>query len=261
MNTETEEVKKVLKWVWIVFVVLAVFLSVQTIGAFKNLGNIEPASNTISVSGSGEAFSVPDIAAFSFSVSAEAQEVSEAQRQVTERMNIILAKLKSFGIEDRDIKTNNYSIWPKYVSERDICLEGFCPPIKQVQDGYTASHSITLKIRKTEDAGTLLALVGENGATNLSGISFTTDDPDKIMAEARADAIEDAREKAKILSKELGVRLVRVVSFHDNTGGSVPLYYAEAKGSDSISVSTPIPDIPAGENKVNVNVAIVYEIR
>lgn len=261
MNANTEEVKKVLKWVWVVLIVLAMFLAVETLGAFKNLRSIDPTFNSISVSGVGEAVSIPDIAVFSFVVSADAKVASDAQGQVTKSMDIILTKLKALGIEEKDINTTDYSLLPKYTYESAICSSAFCPPSRKIQDGYTASHNVSVKVRKTEDVGEALALAGENGATGLSNISFVVDDPDKILDEARAEAITDAREKAGLLSKELGVRLVRVVSFYDNTGGGPMPYYAESLGGDMVKTSTPAPTIPIGENKVNVSVTIVYEIR
>lgn len=262
MDTNTEEVQKILKWVWVVLIVLAVFLAVETLGALKNLRGINPSYNSISVSGVGEAVSIPDIAMFSFTVSSDAKLVSDAQGKVTEKVDAILAELKSLGIEEKDIKTTDYSVWPKYVSRQAICSPTYCPPSRQVQDGYTASHSISVKIRKTEDAGKALAVVGENGATNLSNISFTIDDPDKILDQARAEAIKDAKDKAKMLAKELGVRLVRVVSFYDNTGGGPTPYLTEGMGGDIIKASSmSAPTIPTGENKVTVDVTVVYEIR
>ncbi|OHA89787.1 MAG: hypothetical protein A3C70_00840 [Candidatus Zambryskibacteria bacterium RIFCSPHIGHO2_02_FULL_43_14] len=258
----TQEMQKILKWVWIVLIVLAVFLAVETLGALKYLRDINPAYNSISVSGTGEVISVPDVATFSFAVSADASEVSDAQKLVTEKTEVILTELKSLGIEEKDIKTTDYSVWPKYTYESMVCSSTFCPPSRQVPDGYTANHSISIKIRKTQDAGKALALVGAKGATNLSGISFTVDDPEKMLNEARSKAITDAKNKAKILSQELGVRLVRVVNFYDNTGGGPMPYYAEGMGADSIKTSTmPVPTIPMGENKVTVNVTVIYEIR
>lgn len=262
MNTNTDEFQRVLKWTRIALVVLAVFLAAQALGSIKNLNSIDPAYNSISVTGEGEAVSVPDVAAFSFTVSAEAREVSDAQAQVTEKMNNILAGLKELGIEDRDIKTTEYSVWPKYSYVPVACMPTYCPPSRQVQDGYTANHSVYVKVREMENAGKTLALAGERGATNLSGLSFTVDDPDQVMNEARAEAIADAKSKAKTLSKELGVKLVRVVSFYDNTGGPMP-YYAEGLGGDAMlrSAVAPAPTLPAGENKVKVNVTVIYEIR
>lgn len=243
-------------------VVLTVFLAAQALGALKELKGVDPAYNSISVTGEGEIVSIPDVATFSFSVSADAKVVSDAQAEVTEKMDAILLGLEALGVEDKDIKTTDYSIWPKYTYQSTICSPTYCPPGRQVEDGYTVSHSILVKIRKTEDAGKALALAGDKGATNLSGITFAIDDPDKLLDEARALAIEDARAKAKVLSKELGVRLVRVVSFYDNTDRGIP-YYAEGMGGDMMlkTSSAPAPTIPAGENKSIVSVTVVYEIR
>lgn len=263
MNTNTEETQKVLKWVRVSLIILAIFLAVEALGALKNLRGINPAYNSISVSGEGEVISVPDVATFSFTVSADAKVASDAQNQVTEKMDAILVGLESLGIEEKDIKTTDYSLWPKYSYEPTICSPAYCPPGRQVEDGYTVNHSITVKVRKIEDAGKALALAGEKGATGLSSISFTVDDPEKVLDEARAKAIVDAKTKAEILSKELGVRLVRVVSFYDNTGGGPIPYYAEGMGGDMMvkTATAPAPTLPTGENKVVVNVTVVYEIR
>lgn len=262
METNNPEFSKLLRAAqWAVFL-LAVFLLVQTLGSLKDLRSSTPAHETISVTGEGEAFAVPDIAVFSFSVSADASEVGTAQAQVTAKMNPIIDALKGMGIEERDIKTTDYSAYPKYVSEASICSPTYCPPSRgQVQQGYTATHSISVKVRKTEDAGKALSLVGEMGATGLSGISFTVDDPDMVTEQARAEAIADAREKAKSLSKDLGVRLGKIVNYYDNSGG--PYYYGMG-GDAEFAVkanSAPVPTLPVGENKVRASVTVIYEIR
>src|SRR3989344_5679822 len=213
------ETYKIWQLVRVVLVLLAVFLLAEALGSFKDFRSINPSYNSISVTGEGEVVIVPDIANFSFTVSADAATVSEAQMKVTEKMNAILAGLKEMCIEEKDIKTSGYSVYPRYSFETVVCSPNFCPPTRQKQDGYTANHSISVKVRKTEDAGRALTLAVDKGATGFSDISFTVDDPEKVMEEARAEAIKNAKDKAKVLSKELGVRLVRVVSFYDNTGG------------------------------------------
>lgn len=254
----TEEMREVLRWVRIVFIVLAVFLVSETVGVLKSLRNIDPVYNSISVIGEGEVISAPDVATFSFVVSADDKDVSSAQSQVTDRMDKILASLKSVGVDKKDIKTTDYSVYPKYTYTPAVCVS-YCPPSKQILDGYTVSHNISVKIRKTEKVGEILSLVGENGATNISGISFTTDDPDQAIKEARAEAIKDAKDKAEILADELGVRLVRVTGFYDNTRPAP--YYAEAIGGEFVKSNGVIPNIPVGENKVQASVTVTYEIR
>lgn len=255
------------KWVWIVLIILALFLGVKTLSGLMDLRNIDPAYNSITVSGEGEVFAVPDIATFSFTVSADAPDVNAAQEKVSDKMDAILEELKDLGIEEKDIKTTDYSVWPKYNYETAAlypCTPYSCPPSpgKQVQDGYTANHSVSVKVRKTIEAGKVLGAVGDSGATNLSGISFTLDDPEKITDEARNKAILNAREKAETLADGLDVRLVKVVSFSDSTDGGYPQpYFREGMGGDVAVSASKAPTIPTGENKVKVVVNITYEIR
>jgi len=257
------EVKKFLKWATWAVIFLAVFLVGQSLNVFKSIDNTNPAYNSIQVTGKGEAISIPDLATFSFTVSTESKNVSEAQGTVTKKIDAILADLKVMGIKDKDIKTTDYSVWPKYSYVQPVCTSTYCPPGRQVADGFTISHSILVKVRKTEDAGKALASVGDNGATNVSGLTFTTDDPDKVIKEAKAEAIKNAKEKAEELAKSLGVKLVKVVGFYDAQNG-YPIYGEGMNGGVSVMKAVApdaAPTVPAGENKVTANVTVTYEIR
>lgn len=257
MNTE------IYKWGKITLIMLVVFLGAATLNSLKNLRSIDPAYNSITVTGEGEANAVPDVATFTFSVSADAATVAGAQEQVTKKTDAILKSLKDLGIEDKDIKTTDYSVYPKYVYNTIYCITTPCPP-QQKQDGYTASHSITVKVRKADEAGKALAATGDAGATNLSGLTFQVDDSDAVVAEARSAAIKDAQEKAEKLADDLNVRLVRVVSYSDSFGYGGPMpYYAEvsmdARGGAMNQAKA--PTLPVGENKSTVVVSVTYEIR
>ena len=246
--------------------VLALFLLTATVSELKGLrfiGSGVAASNTISVSGEGEVFAVPDTAVFSVTVLEKAKEVKDAQDAATKKSNDIIAYLKQGGIEDKDIKTADYSVNPDYEWKQSACPQGvFCPPGKQVLVGFQVSQTLSVKVRDTKKAGDLLSGVGSRGATEVSGLSFEIDDEDALKAEARDEAIAQAKDKAEALAKSLGVSLVRVVGFSEGGGGG-PIYYAKSAmmetglgGAASIA-----PEIPVGENRIVSNVNIVYEIR
>lgn len=246
---------------------LGVFLVVMTISALKELrfiGSGVAATNTISVTGEGEVFAVPDLATFSVAVQETAKDVQTAQTTATKKNNDIVAYLKSAGVEDRDIQTSEYNIYPQYEYSREICTSTYCGPGKQTLTGYQVSQTLTVKVRKTDKAGEILAGVGSKGATNVSGLSFTIDDEDALQAEARGKAIADAKTKADELAKQLGVHVVRIVGFSEN--GNYPMYYAKAEMSLQAadargSAANPAPALPTGENKITSNVSVTYEIR
>lgn len=262
-----EQKKKLFNTVFIVLIVLGVFLGVKTINELKEgeyIGKGTYPANVISVSGTGEVLVVPDVASFSFSVVEEAKTVKDAQQKASVKMNSIINALKSMGIEEKDIKTTGYNSYPKYEYNQDACSRlGYCPPGKQVLIGYEVSQSITVKVRKTDTAGDALTKVGELGASNISGLDFIVDDMDKASAEAREKAVTDAKEKAKVLSKTLGVKMKRIVNFYES-GNQPPIYYAMGgameKSMAMDAVANVSPQLPTGENKVVSTVTITYEV-
>lgn len=247
---------------------LAIFLLVLTFSGLKEyryIGSGTTATNTISVTGEGEVFAVPDLASFSVTIQEEAKEVKDAQKVATQKTNDIIAYLKSAGIADKDIKTTDYSVYPKYNWQQEVCAVGRpCVPGKQVMEGFTVSQTIAVKVRDTEKAGDILSEVGNKGANTVSGLNFTIDDEDKLKSEARAKAIADAESKAEELAEQLGVDLVRIVGFSENGGGYAPMYMkreAMAVSMDSSMGGAPAPELPVGENKIQSSVSVTYEIR
>lgn len=245
---------------------LMLFLLAGTVSSLRSMhyigAGITP-TNTIQVSGEGEVFAIPDIAEFSFSVSETAKDVQTAQANATKKSNAAIAYLKQQDIEEKDIKTIDYSVNPHYEwQQQDVCSGMVpCPSGKQVLIGYDVSQTVQVKVRDTKKAGDLLAGVGSRGATNVSGLNFTVEDQKKLEAEARGKAIADARSRAEVLAKDLGIDLVRVVSFSENGGREI--YYTKAMGVMAMdsAAQAPIPEIPVGQNKIASSVTVIYEIR
>lgn len=247
---------------------LALFAS--ELKAYQFVGKDVPGELvTIAVSGEGEAFAIPDIAEISFAITHEAKTPAEARAKVDEKMATIEKFLETNGVDKKDIKTTGYNLYPKYEWQQPRafpCNEFRCPPTppgKQILLGYEVTQSINVKIRKIDNAGTVLGGLTDKGAANVSGLTFKVDNEDAVKEEARNEAISKAKIKAKKLADELDVNLVRMTSFHE--GGNYPIYdYArsESVGMKASVAVAPVPaTIPVGENTYTSNVTIVYEVR
>jgi uncharacterized protein len=239
---------------------LSIFVAVKIVDAIKTVGERDGiVTNTITVSGKGEILATPDIATFTFTVSEEAPVVSDAQAKMTEKMNAILDYVKKSGVEDKDVKTLAYNIYPRY----EYRNASYTTPGRQILAAYVVSQSIQIKVRKLEDAGKLLSGIGEYGATDVSGLSFSIDKQDEVAREARDKAIDDARDQAKKLARALGVSLGDIVSYSESSNGyPQPMYYA--KDSMAYGMGGAVSNqaqLPAGENTVTSNVTVTYEIK
>lgn len=250
-----------------VLFLLAAFLAVQTLTGLAELrfiGSGVPATNTISVEGVGKAVAVPDIATISFTVQFKESTVAAAQAKATKLTNEVLAYLDDQDIDEKDIKTTSYNVYPQYDYMQTVCIPGVpCRGGESVLSGYQVQQSVSVKIRDLEEVGTILGGLGEMNVQNINGPNFEIDDLDTVKAEAREEAIKEAKDKAKVLAKELGVTLVRVVGFWEDNGGyGYPVMYESsyAKGGDSMNAA-PSPEIPVGESEISTRVNITYEIR
>ncbi|MFC1810390.1 SIMPL domain-containing protein [Patescibacteria group bacterium] len=214
------------------------------------------------VQAEGEAVGVPDIAQFSFDVISQGStDIAKTQQENTEKMNAVLDYIDTEGIDKKDIKTLSYNIQPRYSTSR--CEDRVCPPPKIV--GYTVSQSAQVKIRDFSKISSLLSALVDKGANSVSQLSFTIDDPTELENEARADAIQKAKEKAALIAKEGGFSVGRILEINENFYPG-PIYQ---KGGIEMAVSSfdmdegmaaPMPAIEPGSQDINVQINIRYEI-
>ncbi len=251
----------------LVFIVLAlgaVALGAYTYLAYTQAQSITETVSTISVMGTSEVFVRPDIASFSFSVLADEKDAPTAQDISAKAINTITEYLKSEGVEEKDIKTIEYGLSPKYEYSQAPCTQwGGCPPGVQKLVGNTVSQTVVVKVRVLEKAGGLISGVGEKGATNVSSITFTVEDPEKAKTEVREKAIADAKEKARRLAKSLDVRLGALVNYYEEPPMQ-PMYDGAYGGDVAMMKSTDAqisPEITPGENKITVTVSLVYKVK
>lgn len=266
-GTNSDKVTKYTAWA---LFILSCFLVVQVLVGLKRLAYIGKEiypQRTVSVTGEGESFAVPDIASFSFSVIETGKTVAEAQEKADRKIAKALSVLNEEGIDEKDIKTTNYNFYPRYEWQQVYCVQVvgvICPPGNNVLTGYEVNQTITVKVRDTEKAGNLVTRIGAIGASSVSGVEFTIDDREKYASEARKQAIEKAKENARKLEKELGVRFGKLLYFNES-GYPQPYYYGEMGGGMGGDMRASVPplkaELPPGENRIVSNVTLTYEIK
>lgn len=247
--------------------VIAAFLVALAVGAIAFL--IRPSyfqesgatPRQIAVSGEGKVAMKPDMATFSVGVVTQAKKIKDAQSQNSERSTTVLDFLKGQGIAEKDLQTIGYTISPQYqYFSTPPCYTSPCPiPHPPEITGYEVRHTIEVKVRDLEKVDALLDGVVAKGANEVGSIQFGFQEDTKIRDDARAKAIENAKEKASVLAKELGVRLGKIVSFSESSGGYPVIYAERALGLGG--GSAPAPSVQAGEQEIRSNVTIMYELK
>lgn len=241
--------------IWVPLAVVAIGGLFYLAGKQLEVTNDPANRGTISVSGEGRAFTPPDIAELSVGVQTGRQPTAgAAMERLKTDMEQVIAAVKELGVEEKDIRTENFWLNPAYDWN-----EG-----QQIPRGFEASQSLRIKVRDLDTVSDVLGAATGAGANQAGSVNFTVDEPEEKRAEARAEAIKEAQQKAEVLAQQLGVSLGEIVSFNEGYGGGPmpPVYYERsALGMGGGSDAAQSAPLPAGEQEILVNVSITYELR
>ena len=246
-----QSLKKILSWILIVFLGIAILSLLAFTKAAINWSNSLLPARTIIVSGEGESEIKPDIANISFAVVSEGSDIVSLQNENNGKINNAIKFLKDEAVNDKDIKTSDYNLSPRYRYEPKTG--------KSYIDGYQLIQTISVKVRNLDQVSTILGRLPSIGINQINGPNFLVDDIEKYLDQARAEAFQNAFLKARQLAILSGVSLGRVITFNESRN-QPPIIFArsmEAKGGgDPV-----LPEIEPGTEEVKVIVNVTYEIR
>ncbi len=238
--------------------VATIFVIVLVVSSVIDISDkLKQTDNVISVSGTGELYAKPDLAETSFSVVTEATTVAEALSENTEKMNAVIQAVKDQGVEEKDLKTTNFYITPRYEWTEET---SYYPEGKRTLVGYEITQTLEVKIRDLAKTADVLEAGVAAGSNEVGNLQFMIEEQDDLKKQAREEAINEAKEKAKVLASQLGVDLVGVSSFSESSDGGI-YYYGLGKGESSGTVPAADIEIQTGENKISVTVYITYKIK
>lgn len=212
-------------------------------------------SDTFMVSGEGKVTVIPDIAVVTVGVQSQGTTVQQTQEDLNKKMNAVKDAIKKLGIDDKDIKTANYSIYPSY----DYRVR------PQKITGYNASSNLVIKVRKIDSANSVIDAATAQGANSVGGVSFDVDDKTKAENEARVQAVSEAKKKAEVAASAAGFRLGNVINYAEDFGGGRPYPLAAGKtmmAADAVAVPESAPtEVSPGSQEITITVTLSYEIR
>ena len=187
----------------------------------------------LSVSGNGMVQSAPDQAAVTMGLVTRAETAGDAQQENAIKATAIRNALIEIGIEEKDIKTDEYSFKPEYSRERNE---------RNIIVGYTASNTIRVHVRNVALASDVIDAALSNGANTVYSLDFSIRDTDALRKKALENAVKDARSKADAIAHALGKSIVGVHHVSENTGMFQPRQSNTMmmKSMDAVPESTPI---------------------
>jgi uncharacterized protein len=206
---------------------------------------------TLNVTGVGQAYLTPDIAYIYVGVHTEGASASEVVDSNKTQTAAVIEALKNAGVDEKDIRTSNFSIYPSPQYGPDNQISGTT---------YMVDNSVYVVVRDLDGLGTLLDDVISAGANSINSVQFDVADKTEAVKEARAKAVDDAKKQAGELAEAAGVSLgdIQTISFYDNS--PYPFYEGKGGGGGLAYEAAAVP-IQPGQLTISVSVNINYTIK
>jgi uncharacterized protein YggE len=211
--------------------------------------NAAPAPGTnprqVTVAGSGQVQGVPDALTADAGIEFTAPDVTAAMNQTNDRQQAVINALVGAGLDRNDISTTTVTLEPQYGSGTATIT------------GYRATNAIRVKIHPADAASRMLALIVTTGgdATRISSVSYSIADDSQLVRDARARAFSDAKARADQYAQLSGLRLGRVVSISEVSGGQ-----PAPGGPPAPPRSTAAVPLEPGQQTVSFSVTAVWEL-
>lgn len=203
---------------------------------------------SVSVNGSAQVTLKPDIAYVSFGTLTQNADATAARDANNKLMAKVVDALKAQGIDaDKDVKTTNYSVNPRYDTNGTKII------------GYEINNSIQVKVRDLNKLGAVMDAAVAAGANLAGGLYFDVENREDAYNQALEQAVADARARAETLAKSAGAALGAVTSASENGGYTPPgpIYYARDAAMDGAG-SVPVS---SGTLTVSASVSVTFELQ
>jgi len=212
-----------------------------------------PFGPAITVEGTAEVRSDPEVATVRLGVVAQAPGAQAAQEKANGNAGAILAAVRALGVPAAAVQTSDLSLSPLYPSggRQDQETE---PRIV----GYQATNTVSVRLERMDQVGQVIDAGLKAGANRVDGVDFGLKDEGPARSRALARAVAEARQKAQAIAGALNVQLGEVIEAMEGSVGTVTPRF-EARGMAAMAASTSTP-VSAGQITTAATVTVRYRI-
>jgi uncharacterized protein YggE len=163
----------------------------------------------------------------------------------------LIQAIREFGIDEKDIRTTNFSIYP---------MDRFDPAtgLPSGEKVYAVDNTVYVTIRDLTKLGDLLDTAVQAGANNINSVQFDVADKDEALREARANAVKDAEAEAQALAQAAGLSLGEIQSISFSEAQPYPIFDGKG-GGGAVAEQAAVP-IQPGQLTFTVSVNVTYAL-
>jgi hypothetical protein len=213
----------------------------------------------ITVKGTGNVSVKPDLIVITMNLESQQLEYDQTMQFAADSVNIITSAIESIGFDKKDLKTTSFNVRTHYESYRDKDNN-----YKSKFDGYVCEQGLKLEFDfESKVMSDVLSAIAKTSVNPKLNIQFSVKDKNAVSEELLAQATENARKKAEILSKASGVDLGKLINI-DYNWGELHLYSPTRYDMEDrcmVMESSYAPEIEPDDINASDTVTFVWEIK
>ena len=156
----------------------------------------------LKVQGTGKVFTEPDLCILSFKLKEENKDYAKCLENLNKRTKRLREAIAKNEIDIHSLKTSDFEIKIK-----DRYSKG-----RYIFDGYEGTHRLHIELPIEEELrNRVLSTIVKSRSGAEINISFSVKDKEPIKRKALKEALRVAKENAKALSDEAGVKLGKIL--------------------------------------------------
>ena len=239
-------------------IVLAVCVVVAVVGAFLVGGNHRPdvaiaavsppGDSGVVVDGLGKTTGTPDVLRVILGLSLKRADVSTAMSAANAGQARLRNALTKAGVAAKDVQTSEVRVHRSYDN-------------KGASNGYQVTETLMAKLRDLKKAGQAIssAVAAGGPEATVQGVSFSLENNDALLGQARDLAYADAKQKAQRYANLSGRQLGEVQRVTESS--STP--FESARGFSAATGGAALSDVPIdpGTAEVSVSVTVRWALR
>jgi uncharacterized protein YggE len=192
----------------------------------------------------------PDVAYIQFGLTTLGKTAQEAQTENAKIFAKINDVLKAKGLTKEDIKTTQFSTYPRYDWEKE----------KNVLKGYQVEHMLQVTYRDMEQIGSFLDSVTAAGVNRIHNIQFSTEKNEEYEIKVLEKAMDNAEKKANALAAKTGRKVKGIIQINESGVTAPPVFKGyEMQESAKMAMDSAQTNISQGSLKIQKEIQVVFE--
>ncbi|WP_416304852.1 SIMPL domain-containing protein [Neptunicella sp. SCSIO 80796] len=201
--------------------------------------------NQIRVSGKGAVAVKPDQLQFTVLLEEKGAVTSKLNASLEQNSQLIVNLLNKHGVENKDIQSLRVQLSPWFERDQDVMK----------QSGFVLSRQIRINLRQLDQYDKIIDGILKIGANRIEGFQYIASNERDMYDEALSLAVQDAAERAQVLTKAADIKLGNVLSINENASYGAPHPMMKMNAMAESSGYQP------GQIQVTADVEVVFSIQ